>query len=162
MSPLNIGENLANMTPPALTIPACIIADTGVGAATDSINHLWNGNCAAGTITANIMSILIPKLSHALIWAKFEAVKIEVYRHSPVSNVIHTTANNNAIQLNKNNLPVTFAAALVTFQALVKLINSVKPSNVTPQLITIIRKSPVNQAMAAKLVVIVNKVKYFL
>ena len=35
------GENLVNMIPPAFTKPACIIAETGVGATADSINHLW-------------------------------------------------------------------------------------------------------------------------
>ena len=36
----NIGEKRVKIMPPALTIPACIIADTGVGATTDSINQL--------------------------------------------------------------------------------------------------------------------------
>lgn len=36
----NTGEKRVKIIPPAFTIPACIIADTGVGATTDSINQL--------------------------------------------------------------------------------------------------------------------------
>ncbi len=39
ISSLNTGEKRVRITPPALTIPACIIAETGVGAATDSISQ---------------------------------------------------------------------------------------------------------------------------
>ena len=42
----NSGANLANRKPPALIIPACRKAVTGVGAYRESGSHMWKGNCA--------------------------------------------------------------------------------------------------------------------
>jgi NAD(P)H-quinone oxidoreductase subunit 5 len=41
-----------------------IIADTGVGATTDSINQLWNGYCAAGIITATTSRTIDPSQNY--------------------------------------------------------------------------------------------------
>lgn len=45
--------------PPALMIPACIRADTGVGVSIVSGNQLWNGNCADLSSAANTRSAQI-------------------------------------------------------------------------------------------------------
>ena len=41
-----IGLRRSTRNPPALMIPACIRAETGVGASIVSGSQLWKGNCA--------------------------------------------------------------------------------------------------------------------
>ena len=41
-----IGDSRTKRKPPALIIPACMKADTGVGVSIVSGSQLWKGNCA--------------------------------------------------------------------------------------------------------------------
>ena len=47
------GLNRMMRIPPALMIPACISAETGVGVSIVSGSQLWNGNCADLRSAAN-------------------------------------------------------------------------------------------------------------
>lgn len=52
-SRVTTGANRANRTPPALTNPACISADAGVGAVIEESSHVWNGTSADCIIAAS-------------------------------------------------------------------------------------------------------------
>jgi hypothetical protein len=51
-STVTTGANRASRTPPALTKPACISAEAGVGAVIDERIHVWNGISADWIIAA--------------------------------------------------------------------------------------------------------------
>ena len=51
-APTKIGASRMIRNPPALTMPACMNADTGVGVSMVSGNQLWKGNWADFIIAA--------------------------------------------------------------------------------------------------------------
>src|SRR3954470_21068097 len=133
ISPLKSGENRVKIIPPAFTNPACITADTGVGATTEFNSQLWKGHCAAGITTAKISKRLIQVFSHKSSCVRLLLVRTSDNCQCPVDLVTQMTAPNSISQPIANSRPDCLAAFIATLHSFFNLISSISPRSVAPQ-----------------------------